>query len=85
MGVLRPSRRSSAAIWSPVFFGQHDVEHEQVVLVHVRQHRGLISVGRHIHGVALLPEPLLDETGDFAIVFYDKDFHGIWGVSVVSD
>ena len=35
----------------------------------------LFTVGRDVDGVPLFPQSLLDEAGDFAIVFHDEDFH----------
>ena len=60
----------------PVLLGQHDVEQDDVVLVDVGQHGGLVAVGGDVHHVALFLQSLLDESGDLPVVFHDENFHG---------
>ena len=59
-----------------VLLRQDDVQQDDVVVVHVGQHGGLVAVGGDVHHVALLPQALLDESRDFAVVFHHEDFHG---------
>src|SRR5688500_11717958 len=56
-----------------VLLGENDVEQYDVVFRNVGQHRGLVSVPRHVDDVSLLLQTLLDESGNFAIVFDDEN------------
>ncbi len=58
------------------FLREHHIEHEQVVLIHVREHRRFVAIRCDIDGVAFFPQALLDESGNFAIVFNDENLHG---------
>ena len=60
-----------------VLLGQHDVEQDDVVLVDVGQHGGLVAVRRDVHDVALFLQALLDEPGDLPVVLHDENFHGL--------
>jgi hypothetical protein len=59
-----------------VFLGEDHVEEDHVVVVHVRQHRRLITVRSDVHHVALFLQALLDESGDLPVVLYDENLHG---------
>ena len=74
--MFRPSRRSSVGDLEAVLLREHDVEQDDVVLVDVGQHRGLVPVGGDVHHVALFLQPLLDESGDLPVVFHDENLHG---------
>src|SRR5207245_4618521 len=54
------------------FLREHHIEHEQVILVHVREHRRFVAIRREVDGVAFFPQALLDESGNFAIVLNDE-------------
>jgi hypothetical protein len=41
----------------------------------VREEPAFLAVARHVHGMALLLQPLLDEPGDLAVVFDEEDAH----------
>src|SRR2546423_1375542 len=60
----------------PVLLRQHHVQDHEVVVVHVRQGGGFLTIRRNVDRIPLFPEPLLDEAGDLPIIFHDKDFHG---------
>ena len=60
----------------PVLLGKHHVEQDDVVLVDVGQHGGLVAIGRDVHHVALLLQSLLDESGDLPVVLHDENLHG---------
>ena len=60
----------------PVLLGEDDVEQDDVVLVDVGQHGGLVPVGGDVHHVALFLQALLDEPGDLPVVLHDENFHG---------
>ena len=55
--------------------GQHQIEHDRVVVDRARLLAGAVAVVQHIDGVAFLLEPGLDEAGDLPIVFNDEDAH----------
>ena len=59
-----------------VFLGEDYIEQDHVVVVHVRQHRRLITVRSDVHHVALFLQALLDESGDLPVVLYDENLHG---------
>ena len=52
---------------------EHDVEYEQVVVVHVRLEQTVGAVVRDVDGVSLLTEPLLEEARDLLLVFNYQD------------
>jgi hypothetical protein len=58
-----------------VLLGEHDIEQDDVVVVHVGQHRGLVAVRRDVHHVPFLLEPLLDESGDLPVVLHHENLH----------
>ena len=59
-----------------VLLRQHDVEQDDVVLVDVGQHGGLVPVRGDVHHVPLFLQPLLDESGDLPVVLHDENLHG---------
>src|SRR5688572_19980468 len=69
---LTPELRSDLEAVLP---GENDVEQNDVIFRNVRQHRGLVSVPRHVDDVSFLLQTLLDESGNFAIVFDDENPH----------
>ena len=65
----------SRSTWKPGSARQHQVEHDGVVVDRARLLAGVAAVVQHVHGVAFLLEPALDEPGDLAIVFDHEDAH----------
>ena len=58
-----------------VLLRQHDVEKDDVVVVDMRQHRGLVPIGGHVHRVPFLLQPLFDEASDLPVIFDDEYPH----------
>jgi hypothetical protein len=56
---------------------QHEVEDDGVVIHDPGLFAGRIAVVQHIHGIALLFEAGLDETGHLSVVLNDQDAHGV--------
>ena len=77
MGVLRPSRRSSAATWKPFFLGSTTSSRMTSYSIDVGQHRGFFPVRGDVHGLALFLQALFDESGDLPVVLHDENFHGV--------
>ena len=58
-----------------VLLRQHDVEQDDVVVVDMRQHRGLVPVGGDVHRVSFLLQSLFNEARDLPVVFDDEYPH----------
>ena len=58
-----------------VLFGQQQIEEDDIVVVGMCPHRGLLTIGRHIDDVALFSQAMCDESGHLGIVFHDEDLH----------
>ena len=54
---------------------QHQVEHDAVVVDHLRLHAGLVAVVQDVDRVALFLQALLDEAGDLPVVFDHENAH----------
>ena len=61
---------------------QHDVEHRRVVSDRAGQRETLFTVGRMIHGEAILLQPVDDERGDLAVIFNYQHAHNSSETSV---
>jgi hypothetical protein len=48
---------------------QHDVEHSRVVSDRTGQRETFFTIGRMIHGEAILLQPVDNERGDLAVIF----------------
>ena len=59
-----------------VLLEEHDVQENDVVVVDVGQHGGLVPVRGDVYHEALFLQALLDESGDLPVVLHDENFHG---------
>ena len=75
MGVVAALPPELGGDLEAVLLGEHDVEQDDVVLVDVGQHGGLVAIRRDVHHVALFLQALLDEPGDLPVVFHHENLH----------
>jgi len=67
--------RASTASREAVPLGQHHVEDHRVVVGGPGLKHGGIAVARHVHGVALLAQPLGQHVSGGGFVFNEQDAH----------
>src|SRR3569623_269674 len=64
--------------------GQHDIEHDHIVVAELRALASLASVGGHHHSYLLFPHSVDHDVGQRPIVFHEKNAHdGKLGASAV--
>ena len=77
MGVKTAGLPQFAADGESVFFGEHDVEDDDVIGIEPGQVHGLLAVAADVDGVLLFLEPFLQESADFPVILDDQDSHGL--------
>ena len=58
-----------------ILLRQQQVEQDDVVIIGVCQHGGLLAIRGHVDDVSLFLQSVVDESGHLGVVFDDEDLH----------
>ena len=70
VGVAERSARDEA-----VDAGQHHVEHDRFVGMRTRHPESVLSLRRHVGGVAVFAQAAVQEAGELGVILDDEDTH----------